>query len=122
MLALAPFALIGCADETPPPVTTTTVTREVTTTGPVVATEPVASDVYVAEAPPAVRVEADRHARSGLYLDAGLLALVRSRLRLGFRLMGEAASSRCGVGTRALGASAPRLGLDFRSLAISLTV
>src|SRR5215472_3429593 len=57
MLALAPLTLIGCADETPPPVTTTTVTREVTTTGPVVATEPVASDVYVAEAPPAVRVE-----------------------------------------------------------------
>ncbi|HZR77678.1 MAG TPA: hypothetical protein VFA58_00625 [Chthoniobacterales bacterium] len=56
MLALAPFALIGCADE-PVPVTTTTVTREVTTTGPV-ATEPVGSDVYVTQAPPAVRVEA----------------------------------------------------------------
>jgi WXXGXW repeat (2 copies) len=56
MAALTPFALIGCADETP--VTTqTTVTREVTTTGPVVTTEPVASDVYVEQAPPAVRVE-----------------------------------------------------------------
>jgi hypothetical protein len=39
------------------PVTTTTVTREVTTTGPAVATEPVATNVYVAQTPPAVRVE-----------------------------------------------------------------
>lgn len=58
MLALAPFALIGCADEAPPVTTTTTVTREVTTTGPVVATEPVGRDVIVTQAPPAVRVEA----------------------------------------------------------------
>lgn len=57
MLAIAPFALIGCAEEPAPVATTTTVTREVTTTGPVVS-EPVASDVYVAEAPPSVRVEA----------------------------------------------------------------
>ena len=57
ILALAPFALIGCADE-PPVTTTTTVTREVTTTGPAVATEPVGSDVYVTQAPPVVRVEA----------------------------------------------------------------
>jgi hypothetical protein len=57
ILALASFALIGCADE-PPVTTTTTVTREVTTTGPTVATEPVGSDVYVAQAPPVVRVEA----------------------------------------------------------------
>ena len=56
VLALAPFALIGCAEEQP--VTTTTVTREVTTTGPVVASEPVARDVYVTQAPPTVRVEA----------------------------------------------------------------
>jgi len=57
ILSLAPLALIGCANE--PPVTTqTTVTREVTTTGPVV-TEPVGSDVYVTQAPPAVRVETE---------------------------------------------------------------
>jgi WXXGXW repeat (2 copies) len=56
MLAVAPFALIGCADE-PPVTTTTTVTREVTTTGPAVATAPVASDVYVEQTPPVVRVE-----------------------------------------------------------------
>jgi hypothetical protein len=56
MLALAPLALLGCAEE-PPVTTTTTVTREVTTTGPVVATEPVASDVFVAQTPPTVRVE-----------------------------------------------------------------
>ena len=52
---MAPLALLGCAEEQP--VTTqTTVTREVTTTGPV-GTEPVASDVYVEQPPPAVRVE-----------------------------------------------------------------
>jgi len=56
MLALTPLALLGCAEE-PPVTTTTTVTRETTTTGPVVATEPVASDVYVAQTPPTVRVE-----------------------------------------------------------------
>jgi hypothetical protein len=56
MLALMPLALLGCAEE-PPVTTTTTVTREVTTTGPVVTTGPV-SDVYVTQAPPAVRVEA----------------------------------------------------------------
>lgn len=59
ILTLVPLALIGCAEDQP--VTTqTTVTREVTTTGPgpVVATEPVATDVYVPQAPPAVRVEA----------------------------------------------------------------
>ena len=56
MLAVTPFALVGCADE-PPVTTTTTVTREVTTTGPAIATEPVASDVYVEQAPPVVRVE-----------------------------------------------------------------
>jgi len=49
ILALLPFGLIGCADNTP--VTTTTMTREYTTTGPV------GGDVVVAEEPPAVRVE-----------------------------------------------------------------
>ena len=58
MLALAPFALLGCAEEGPPPVTTTTTTttQEVTTgvpTGPVVTRE-----VVVPQAPPTVRVEA----------------------------------------------------------------
>jgi hypothetical protein len=56
MLAIAPLALLGCAEE-PPVTTTTTVTREVTTTGPAVATEPVATDVYVVRTPPTVRVE-----------------------------------------------------------------
>jgi hypothetical protein len=51
ILALAPFALIGCAEE-PTTVTTTTTTREVTTTGP-------AGEVLVTQAPPAVRVEAE---------------------------------------------------------------
>src|SRR5262249_13275820 len=58
ILALAPFALLGCAEEAPPPVTTTTTTttQEVTTgvpTGPVVTRE-----VVVPQAPPTVRVEA----------------------------------------------------------------
>jgi hypothetical protein len=52
LLALAPMALGGCvAYETTAPPTTTTVTREVTTTGPT-------GEVYVTQEPPAVRVEA----------------------------------------------------------------
>ena len=53
LLALAPFALAGCVVETPaPPVTTTTtVTREVTTSGPNT------TETYVTQEPPAVRVE-----------------------------------------------------------------
>jgi len=50
ILALAPLALFGCAAEQPV-ATTTTVTREVTTTGPANA------DVVVAQPPQAVRVE-----------------------------------------------------------------
>jgi hypothetical protein len=50
ILALAPVALLGCVAEQPV-ATTTTVTREVTTTGPVTA------DVVIAQPPPAVRVE-----------------------------------------------------------------
>ena len=49
LLALAPLALVGCAEE-PTTVTTTTTTREVSTTGP-------AREVVVARTPPAVRVE-----------------------------------------------------------------
>jgi hypothetical protein len=56
ILALAPFALIGCAEE-PATVTTTTTTREVTTTGP--ATGPVTREVLVTRTPPEVRVEAE---------------------------------------------------------------
>ena len=54
LLALAPFALAGCVVRAPaPPVTTTTtVTREVTTTGPTST-----SETYVTQEPPAVRVE-----------------------------------------------------------------
>jgi WXXGXW repeat (2 copies) len=52
ILALTPFALIGCAEE-PTTVTTTTTTREVTTTGPV------AREVLVTRTPPEVRVEAE---------------------------------------------------------------
>jgi hypothetical protein len=68
MLALAPFGLIGCADETPPPpvTTTTTVTREVTTNGPVV--EPVGRDVIVTQAPPPVRVETQTVAPGPTYI------------------------------------------------------
>ena len=54
-LVLAPFALVGCAEE---PVTTTTTTTEVTrevTTGPPGA--PVTREVVVTQAPPAIRVE-----------------------------------------------------------------
>jgi WXXGXW repeat (2 copies) len=54
-LALAPFFLVGCAEE-PATVTTTTTTQEVTTTGP--GTRPVAREVVVTQAPPVVRVEA----------------------------------------------------------------
>src|SRR5438128_12396722 len=49
VLALAPFALVGCAEE-PTTVTTTTTTQEVTTAGP-------AREVVVTRAPPPVRVE-----------------------------------------------------------------
>ena len=51
LLALAPFALGGCViHERVPATTTTTVTREVTTTGPT-------REVVVTRTPPAVRVE-----------------------------------------------------------------
>ena len=51
LLALAPLALGGCVvHETIPTTTTTTVTREVTTTGPT-------NEVIVTQTPPAVRVE-----------------------------------------------------------------
>ena len=48
LLALAPLALVGCAE--PTTVTTTTTTQEVTTTGP-------AREVVVTRTPPTVRVE-----------------------------------------------------------------
>jgi hypothetical protein len=69
VLALAPFALVGCADEpaSPPVATTTTVTREVTTPGPV-ATRPVATDVIVTQAPPPVRVETQTVAPGPMYV------------------------------------------------------
>jgi hypothetical protein len=52
LLALAPLALGGCVvQETVPVTTTTTVTREVTTTGPST------NDVEITQAPPTVRVE-----------------------------------------------------------------
>ncbi len=50
LLALVPLAFAGCGGE---PVTTTTVTREVTTTGPAT------GEVYVTQAPPTLRVEAE---------------------------------------------------------------
>ena len=52
-LLIAPLALTSCVVHetvTPAPTTTTTVTREVTTTGP-------SGEVYVTQEPPAVRVE-----------------------------------------------------------------
>lgn len=55
LLALAPFVLAGCVVYERAPVTTTTVTREVTTTGPV--TAPVTREVVVTQSPPAVRIE-----------------------------------------------------------------
>lgn len=53
--AVAPLALASCVYEQPTPVTTTTVTREVTTAGPA----PVVAgrSVVVTQAPPPVRVE-----------------------------------------------------------------
>jgi hypothetical protein len=52
LLALTPLALTSCVIQEPaPPVTTTTVTREVTTTGPST------GEVLVTQAPPTVRVE-----------------------------------------------------------------
>src|SRR6266446_4397616 len=58
MLALVPFAMIGCADETPPVVTTTTTTttQEVTTGAPTGAV--VTREVVVPQSPPSVRIEA----------------------------------------------------------------
>jgi hypothetical protein len=55
LFVLAPFALIGCADE-PTTYTTTTTTQEVTTTGPAGVIAPTGS-VIVRREPPAVRVE-----------------------------------------------------------------
>ena len=55
LVMLAPFALIGCADE-PATYTTTTTTREVTTTGPGGVVAPT-GDVIVRQEPPAMRVE-----------------------------------------------------------------
>ena len=51
-LWVAPLALAGCVvtEPAPPVTTTTTVTREVTTTGPT-------NEVYVTQTPPAIRVE-----------------------------------------------------------------
>src|SRR4051794_13417191 len=55
LLALLPLGLVGCVvEDRVPTATTTTVTREVTTTGP--ATAPT-RQVLVTQAPPAVRVE-----------------------------------------------------------------
>jgi hypothetical protein len=70
LLALAPFVLIGCAEE-PVPVTTTTTTttREVTTTGPV--ESPVTREVVVTQAPPAVRIEAETVAPGPGYVWTG---------------------------------------------------
>jgi hypothetical protein len=53
VLVLTLCALAGCADE--PTVTTTTTETTTTTTGP--ARVPVTREVYVAQPPPAVRVE-----------------------------------------------------------------
>lgn len=51
LLAILPLALGGCVvHETIPTTTTTTVTREVTTTGP-------SNEVYVTRTPPPIRVE-----------------------------------------------------------------
>jgi hypothetical protein len=62
MSALLPFALIGCAEEAPPVTTTTTVTREITTTGPAT------GEVLVTQAPPAVRVETQTVAPGPTYI------------------------------------------------------
>jgi hypothetical protein len=71
VLALAPFALAGCAEE-PTAVTTTTTetTREVTTTGPgtVVTTPVVTREVLVTQAPPALRVETQTVSRGPRYV------------------------------------------------------
>src|SRR5260370_9204941 len=57
MLGMAPFALIGCAEESPPITTTTTTTTQEVTTG-VPTTGVVTREVVVPQAPPVVRVEA----------------------------------------------------------------
>src|SRR5207237_2953627 len=56
MLALVPFAMIGCADETPPVTTTTTTTTQEVTTG-VPSSAVVTREVVVPQAPPSVRIE-----------------------------------------------------------------
>ena len=61
ILMLPALALIGCVAE-PPVTSTTTVTREVTTTGPV------AREVVVAQAPPQVRVETQTVAPGANYI------------------------------------------------------
>ena len=52
-------------------------------------------------------------------MDAGLLAMERSKLRLGFRLMGQTTPYHGYLGPRTLGKQRSRLGLDSWSLAIN---
>jgi hypothetical protein len=51
-------------------------------------------------------------------LDDRLLAMDRNRLRLGAGKLDSSTQTSCGVGSRPLGASARRLGLDRRPLAV----
>ncbi len=102
MLALVPFAMIGCADETPPVVTTTTTTtQEVTTGAPTGAV--VTREVVVPQAPPSVRIEAQTVAPGPGYIWTP----------------GQTAPYRGCLGPRTLGEQRCRLDLGSRSLAIN---
>ncbi len=117
MLALVPLVFIGCAAEPPTTVTTTTTTQEVTTTTP--GTVPVTREVFVTQAPPAVRIEAETVSPGpGYNMDTGLLALGGNKLCVGAWELGcTSKTGRC-LGPRPLGKAARRMGVGSGSLAV----
>lgn len=102
MLALAPFALIGCADETPPPVTTTTTTtttQEVTTGVPTSGV--VTREVVVPQAPPTIRIEAQTVAPGpGYSWTPGCWRWSGRRLCVGIWLLGQSTPCHSYLGPR----------------------
>ena len=97
LIGLGPLLLAAC--ETQPVVTTTTTeTRQeiVHTRGDRV----VGREVIVSRTPPAVQVEQQTVAPGRLCLDTRVLAMDRSRLRLGSRQLGSASADNGGLRSR----------------------
>ena len=112
LLMLLPLVLVSCVGE-PTTVTTTTTTQEVTTTG---ACSRSSSDQA---ATISSSRNADRGARTRIRLDNRLLAMDRSRLRLGTWNVDRPPKASRSLGGRPLGASSRRLGLDCWPLAVT---